>query len=120
MPSIHALSTSLSSQAGSAEWRTTQNANEGGDYGHHMSRAACNIGGVLLAEELKKMGIAVLMLHPGFNRTGMTSKYSHIWDIEGAVEAHIGAKRVLYETLKADMSTTGTVINCEDGLRIPW
>merc|ERR1711998_21075 len=28
----------ISSQAGSAEWRFTQNAGKGGDYGHHMSR----------------------------------------------------------------------------------
>ena len=100
----------ISSQAGSAEWRTTQNANEGGDYGHHMSRAACNIGGVLLAEELKKFGIAVLMLHPGFNRTGMTSKYSHIWDVEGAVDASVGAKRVLHEVKGATMDRTGLFI----------
>ena len=100
----------ISSQAGSAEWRTTQNANEGGDYGHHMCRAACNIGGVLLAEELKKMGIAVLMLHPGFNRTGMTSKYSHIWDIEGAVESSVGAKRVLHEIKGATLERTGLFI----------
>jgi len=110
----------ISSQAGSAEWRTTQNANEGGDYGHHMSRAACNIGGVLLAEELKKKGIAVLMLHPGFNRTGMTSKYAAIWEVEGAVEASVGAKRVLYEVKGATMERTGLFINCEDGLQIPW
>jgi len=110
----------ISSQAGSAEWRTTQNANEGGDYGHHMSRAACNIGGVLLAEELRKMGIAVLMLHPGFNRTGMTSKYAEIWEVEGAVEASVGAKRVLYEVKGATMERTGLFINCEDGLQIPW
>ena len=110
----------ISSQAGSAEWRKTQNADNGGDYGHHMSRAACNIGGVLLAEELKKAGIPVLMLHPGFNRTGMTSKYSHIWDIEGAVESSVGAKRVLYEVKGATMERTGLFINCEDGLQIPW
>ena len=60
------------------------------------------------------------LLHPGFNRTSMTQKYSHIWDIEGAVEASVGAKRVLYETLKANMDTTGTFVNCEDGLLIPW
>ena len=53
----------VSSQAGSAEWRFTQNP-EGGDYGHHMSRAACNIGAVLLSQELKALGIPVLMLHP--------------------------------------------------------
>jgi len=110
----------ISSQAGSLEWRLTQNQPGGGmDYGHHMSRAACNMGGVLLAQDLKPHNIPVQMLHPGFNRTTMTSKYAHIWDVEGAVEPSVGAKRVLYETLKADMTTTGTMINCEDGLRIP-
>lgn len=28
----------------------------------------------------------VTLLHPGFNRTDMTAKYSAIWDVEGAVE----------------------------------
>ena len=32
------LALPLPSQAGSVEWRTTQNKGEGGDYGHHMSR----------------------------------------------------------------------------------
>jgi len=109
----------ITSQAGSAEWRFTQNP-EGGDYGHHMSRAACNIGAVLLAQELKALGIPVLMLHPGFNKTGMTSKYSHIWEVEGAVDASVGAKRVLHEVKGATMERTGQFINCEDGLQIPW
>lgn len=110
----------ITSQAGSVEWRATQNANEGGDYGHHMSRAACNMAGVLLAEEVRKMGYSVILLHPGFNRTEMTAKYKEIWDIEGAVEPSEGAKRVLYEVIRSSMETTGQFINCEDGLRIPW
>mmetsp|Transcript_25409 Transcript_25409/g.37412 ORF Transcript_25409/g.37412 Transcript_25409/m.37412 type:complete len:293 (-) Transcript_25409:304-1182(-) len=110
----------ITSQAGSVEWRTTQNANEGGDYGHHMSRAACNMAGVLLAEELRPKGHPVILLHPGFNRTEMTKKYEEIWDIEGAVEPSAGAKRVLYEVIRGSMETTGKVINCEDGLLIPW
>lgn len=109
----------ISSQAGSAQWRFTQNP-EGGDYGHHMSRAACNIGAVLLAQELKAAGVPVLILHPGFNKTGMTAKYSHIWEVEGAVDAAIGAKRVLHEVKGATMERTGMFINCEDGLQIPW
>jgi NAD(P)-dependent dehydrogenase (short-subunit alcohol dehydrogenase family) len=109
----------ISSQAGSAEWRFTQNP-EGGDYGHHMSRAACNIGAVLLSQELKALGVPVLMLHPGFNKTGMTAKYSHIWEVEGAVDASVGAKRVLHEVKGATMERSGMFINCEDGLQIPW
>ena len=109
----------ITSQAGSAEWRFTQNP-DGHDYGHHMSRAACNIGGVLLAQELKERGIPVLLLHPGFNKTGMTAKYSHIWEIEGAVDASVGAKRVLHEVKDATMDRSGMFINCEDGLKIPF
>jgi len=47
---------------------------------------------------------AVLLLHPGFNRTGMTAKYKHIWDKEGAVEASVGAKRVLHEVLAGSIA----------------
>jgi len=110
----------ISSQAGSVEWRKTQNGGKGGDYGHHMSRAACNIMGVLLSEELKAAGVAVVLLHPGFNKTGMTAKYEAIWEEEGAVDPAEGAMRVLHEIKSADMSKTGTFINCEDGLQIPW
>lgn len=110
----------ITSQAGSCEWRFTQNKDSGGDYGHHMSRAACNIMGVLLSEELKSKGISVTLLHPGFNRTEMTKKYEHIWDIEGAVDPKEGAMRVLYEIGQATMANTGAFINCEDGLTIPW
>jgi len=110
----------ISSQAGSAEWRKVQNAGGGGDYGHHMSRAACNIAGVLMSEELKGTNVPVVMLHPGFNRTEMTAKYAAIWDKEGAVDPAQGAKRVLYEMGKISMESTGTFVNCEDGLQIPW
>uniref|UniRef100_A0A7S2YA68 Uncharacterized protein n=1 Tax=Entomoneis paludosa TaxID=265537 RepID=A0A7S2YA68_9STRA len=110
----------ITSQAGSCEWRAVQNQDKGGDYGHHMSRAACNMAGVLQAQELKSQGYCVILLHPGFNRTEMTAKYKDIWDMEGAVEPAEGAKRVLYETIQASMETTGQFINCEDGKQIPW
>eukprot|EP00613_Pedinella_sp_CCMP2098_P050409 CAMPEP_0171818788 /NCGR_PEP_ID=MMETSP0992-20121227/1851_1 /TAXON_ID=483369 /ORGANISM="non described non described, Strain CCMP2098" /LENGTH=334 /DNA_ID=CAMNT_0012432997 /DNA_START=23 /DNA_END=1027 /DNA_ORIENTATION=- len=110
----------ISSQAGSCSWRRVQNADEGGDYGHHMSRAACNMAAALFAEEVRSKGITVVMLHPGFNRTEMTKKYEHIWDEEGAVSPEEGAMRVLFEVGKATLSSTGQFINCEDGLQIPW
>jgi NAD(P)-dependent dehydrogenase (short-subunit alcohol dehydrogenase family) len=110
----------ITSQAGSVEWRKTQNKDEGGDYGHHMSRAACNIAGALQAEELRKSGYTVILLHPGFNRTEMTKKYEDIWEIEGAVDPRVGAKRVIHEIIQAKIEDTGKLINCEDGLQIPW
>merc|ERR1711924_461602 len=83
------------------------------------SQAACNIGGVLLAE-LKSKGVCVVLLHPGFNRTEMTKKYESIWDIDGAVPPAEGALRVLHEVIQASLAKTGAFVNCEDGLRIPW
>ena len=110
----------ITSQAGSVEWRSTQNKDIGGDYGHHMSRAACNMAAALLAQEVKNMGYSVLLLHPGFNKTEMTKKYEHIWEVEGAVDTKVGAKRVLFEVINNGMDQTGRFINCEDGLQIPW
>uniref|UniRef100_A0A7S0ZHY9 Protochlorophyllide reductase n=1 Tax=Timspurckia oligopyrenoides TaxID=708627 RepID=A0A7S0ZHY9_9RHOD len=109
----------ITSQGGSVEWRDVQ-SQSGGDYGHHMSKAAANMMGKLCANELKSMGIAVGVFHPGFNKTQMTKKYESIWEKEGAVDPMVGAKRVLHEITCLDMETTGCFINCEDSLLIPW
>ena len=109
----------ITSQGGSIDWRTTQNPT-GGDYGHHMSKAAANMMAVLVAQEFKDKGIPVGILHPGFNKTEMTEKYKAIWEVEGAVDASVGAKRVLHEVGLISMERTGKFINCEDGLEIPW
>ena len=109
----------ITSQGGSISWRTVQNP-DGGDYGHHMSKAAANMGSVLLSQEFKKNKIPVGILHPGFNKTGMTAKYAEIWEVEGAVDASVGAKRVFHEIANINMDTTGKFVNCEDGLEIPW
>ncbi|GKY99324.1 hypothetical protein MPSEU_000887500 [Mayamaea pseudoterrestris] len=109
----------ITSQGGSISWRPVQNP-KGTDYGHHMSKAAANMMAVLLSLEVKDKGIAVGIFHPGFNKTGMTAKYKEIWDKEGAVDASIGAKRIMHETGQLSMETTGKFLNCEDGLEIPW
>ena len=85
-----------------------------------MSKAAANMMAMLLAQEVKSKGIAVGIFHPGFNKTGMTAKYKDIWEREGAVDASVGAKRVMHETSQLSMETTGKFINCEDGLEIPF
>ena len=87
-----------------------------------MSRAACNIAGVLLSQELKSKDVAnhvkVVLLHPGFNRTDMTRKFEATYEDAGAVEPAEGAMRVFYEIGREH--PTGAYVNCEDGLRIPW
>jgi len=110
----------ISSQVGSTEWRKVQNANVGGNYGHHMSKAACNMAGVLQAEELRSKGYSVLLVHPGFNRTALTARYKDIWEVEGAVETSVGAKRTLYECMQSSIENTGRFVNSEDGKLIPF
>ena len=85
-----------------------------------MSKAAANMMAVLLSLEVKSKGVMVGVFHPGFNKTGMTAKYADIWEIEGAVDASVGAKRILHETTQLTMEKSGKFINCEDGLEIPW
>jgi NAD(P)-dependent dehydrogenase (short-subunit alcohol dehydrogenase family) len=109
----------ITSQGGSISWRNTQCPN-GGDYGHHMSKAAANMAGKLVANELRHKGIITAILHPGFIRTDMTRKYAEIWDIEGAVTSDIASKRVLHEVNIMSKESNGKFINCEDGLEIPW
>lgn len=108
----------ITSQGGSVEWRDVQSP-DGGDYGHHMSKAAANMGSKLLANEMKGE-FSVAVLHPGFNKTGMTAKYADIWETEGAVEPSVGAKRICHEINLLSPATSGLFINCEDGLEIPW
>lgn len=109
----------ITSQGGSISWRRVQNP-KGGDYGHHMSKAAANMMGMLVSQEFKDHNISVSVLHPGFNKTDMTRKYEKIWEIEGAVDSSVGAKRVIHEIGLQNMANTGNFVNCEDGLLIPW
>lgn len=104
----------ITSQAGSFEWMSDTSA----DYGHHMSKTAANMGMQILANELKPDGIPVIMVHPGFIRTNMTKRFEKSWG--SAVDISTGAKRVLHQANLASMETTGSFINCEDGLQIPW
>jgi NAD(P)-dependent dehydrogenase (short-subunit alcohol dehydrogenase family) len=44
----------------------------GGLYGYRMSKAALNMAGMSLKQDLAPKGVMVAALHPGFIRTGMT------------------------------------------------
>ena len=79
-----------------------------------------NMMSALVAQEFRQHSIPVVILHPGFNKTEMTAKYAAIWEVEGAVDAQVGARRVLHEVGLIDMERTGKFFNCEDGLMIPW
>ena len=56
----------------------------GGMYGYRMSKSAVNQAGRSLAHDLEPKGVHVLLLHPGYVRTGMTGGNGHIDPAESA------------------------------------
>lgn len=50
----------------------------GGYYGYRASKAAVNMVGRSLSLDLRDRGISVVLLHPGFVRTGMTGNNGHM------------------------------------------
>jgi NAD(P)-dependent dehydrogenase (short-subunit alcohol dehydrogenase family) len=97
----------LSSRVGSMADNTS-----GGNYGYRMSKAAVNMAGVNLAHDLKPLGVAVFLLHPGFVQTEMTGGRGHIGPDESA--------RGLIARLDAlGMDESGTFWHA-DGSQLPW
>ena len=84
----------------------------GGYYGYRMSKAALNAAGVSLAHDLKAVGIAVVILHPGAVRTGMTGGH-------GAIEPDAAAAGLLQRIDELELRTTGRFLH-QDGTVLPW
>lgn len=84
----------------------------GGSYGYRMSKAAVNMAGVSLAQDLKDRGIAVVLLHPGWVRTEMTGG-------TGLVDADEAARGLIERIDALTLETSGTFWHA-NGERLPW
>jgi NAD(P)-dependent dehydrogenase (short-subunit alcohol dehydrogenase family) len=84
----------------------------GGYYAYRMSKAALNAAGMSLARDLRTVGIAVAILHPGFVRTEMTGK-------TGNVEPADAAKQLVERVDQLSLETTGTFWHA-NGQTLPW
>ncbi len=84
----------------------------GGSYGYRMSKAALNMAGKSLAEDLKARDIAVAILHPGFVRTDMTEG-------RGFVDPPESAAGLLARIDELTLQTTGGFWHA-NGERLPW
>jgi NAD(P)-dependent dehydrogenase (short-subunit alcohol dehydrogenase family) len=84
----------------------------GGYYGYRMSKCAVNIAGASLARDLKPLGIAVALIHPGFVRTEMTGR-------QGNVEPKDAAKDVLARIDALTLDASGGFWHA-NGDRLPW
>ncbi|KKK15864.1 hypothetical protein P175DRAFT_0435151 [Aspergillus ochraceoroseus IBT 24754] len=96
-----------SSESGSITLRHEKEG--GGNYGHHASKTALNMVGKLLSLDLKPMGIAVGLVHPGFMRTDMTRSvgFDKYWDDGGAVTPEEAAKSLASFIEEFDINKTG-------------
>ena len=86
----------------------------GGLYGYRMSKAAANMAGVSLAHDLKKRGIAVILLHPGMVRTELTKGMAGEF-----IEPEEAARGLLTRIDELTLETTGSFRHA-NGDFLPW
>ncbi len=84
----------------------------GGYCGYRMSKVAVNMAGVNLAHELKRDGVAVFLLHPGYVRTGMTGG-------GGSKDASTAGRELIALMDRLTLEDTGTFWHA-DGYPLPW
>lgn len=83
-----------------------------GYYGYRMSKGALNVAGKSLSIDLKPRGIAVILLHPGFVRTGMTSG-------AGDIDATTAAAQLIERINALDLDHSGQFWHAR-GEELPW
>lgn len=84
----------------------------GGLYGYRMSKAALNMAGMSLARDLAPRGVMVVMLHPGFIRTGMTGG-------AGNDDPPVAAKGLLARIDGLTPALSGKFLHA-NGEELPW
>jgi len=84
----------------------------GSMYGYRMSKAAVNMAGKSLAQDLKGNGVAVALLHPGFVRTDMTGG-------NGMVDPDESAAGLVARIDELSLERTGTFWHA-NGEQLPW
>ena len=97
----------ITSRMGSIDDNTS-----GGFYGYRMSKAALNMAGKSLAEDLKRQGVAVAILHPGMVKTEMVGDH-------GQIEPEQAAQGLLARVDALTLATTGGFWHA-NGERLPW
>ena len=84
----------------------------GGYYGYRMSKAALNAGATSLALDVKKRGIAVAILHPGYVQTAMVG-------FGGDISAEEAAKRLCLRIDELTLANSGGFWH-SNGEQLPW
>ena len=83
----------------------------GGKYGYRMSKAALNIAGKSLAIDLKGVGIAVGILHPGMVATDMSGRQG--------IDPAAAAGNLINRIDQLSLETSGQFLHA-NGDALPW
>ncbi len=86
--------------------------NSGGNYGYRISKTAVNMAGVCLAHDLRDRSIAVVLLHPGYVRTGLTR-------MNGEIETDESARGLIARIDETTLERSGTFWHA-NGAELPW
>lgn len=97
----------ITSRMGSIEDNTS-----GAYYGYRMSKAAVNMAGKCLANDLQCKGIAVALLHPGFVKTRMTN-------YNGDSTPKESASKLINRIEELNLNTSGSFWHA-NGQELPW
>ncbi len=84
----------------------------GGRYGYRMSKAALNIAGMSLCHDLKPLGVAVAILHPGLVATEMIGGH-------GDISPQIAAQRLAERIEQLTIENSGSFWH-SNGEQLPW
>ena len=108
--------TMVSSMEGSVS-----NRGVGGVYGYRMSKAALNMGSVLLAKDLELKGISVLIIHPGSVDTDMCNDFMKKTGdvVPGVITTSESAKRIIQRIELTDLTSSGKFFDVA-GNEVAW
>ena len=84
----------------------------GSHYGYRMSKAAVNMAGASLAQDLSPKGISVVLLHPGYVKTDMTGH-------SGMIDTAESAEGLLTRIDELTLESSGEFRHM-NGEQLPW
>jgi NAD(P)-dependent dehydrogenase (short-subunit alcohol dehydrogenase family) len=85
------------------------------EYGYTMSKAALNMQSVILQNQLKKFGIKIFAIHPGYVKSYMLGRFN----TQAAVEAEDSARGIIQQLLQEHL-LDGPIFIDYQGQRIDW
>lgn len=90
----------------------------GGSYAYRSSKAALNSIGKSMAMDLKEKGVVVVLMHPGYVKTGL-DRSGKTHQMKEAVEPREAAEKLWKVLMAKGIDDTGRFWHRE-GMELPW